>query len=330
MGVREQLIRILADGRAHTGTELAADLGVTRSAVWKQVHRLGELGLELQPVAGRGYRLVSPLELLDRERILAALQPASRAACESLEVRAITGSTSTDLMAQPPPSPGLWRAVLAEFQTGGRGRRGRRWLSAFGSGLCLSVAWSYASAPRDLPALALAAGIGVRRALAAAGSPDVRLKWPNDLMLDGRKLGGILVDVDGDARGPLRAVIGIGVNVSVPEGLARDIAAQGGLPPAGLCQVNGGHGLARNGLAAAVIGALLDVLQQFGVHGFTPLADEWRRNDYLYGRAIRVTRDGLEIAGVAGGIAPDGALLVQAADGLAAVFNGEVSVREGP
>ena len=327
MSARDQLIRLLADGQTHSGTDLAAAAGVTRSAVWKQAHRLTELGLEVTSDRGRGYRISRRLELLDPERIVAGLEPAILASREGLQVGTVTVSTSADLMNQPAPHPGQWRAALAEYQTGGRGRRGRRWLSPFGCGLCLSLAWCYAIAPRELPALSLAAAIAVRRALEMAGAAGVGLKWPNDIVLEDAKIGGILVDVEGDSRGPLRVVIGIGLNFAVPADMARAILAQGGLAAAGLDLATGGRGLSRNAVAAGIINSLVAVLREFGQCGFTPFADEWRRHDSLIGRNVHIHTNGNQVAGIAGGIAPDGALLVEQPDGLAAVYNGEVSLR---
>lgn len=329
MIVRDELIRILADGAPHTGPELAAALEITRSAVWKQVHRLADLGLVVAPRTGRGYRLAQPLELLDRAAILAALPPDVRDCCEMLEVVMCTGSTSTDLLAAPAPREGCWRALLAEYQGHGRGRRGRVWRSPFGSGLCLSLAWVYPSAPRELPALSLAAGIAVRRALAAAGAPTLALKWPNDIVHAGAKLAGVLVDVDGDSRGPLRVVVGVGLNLTVPAGLAQSVAADGGLPPAGLDEALAGRPVQRNTLAAGLLGTLVHVLHEFADTGFTVLADEWRRHDYLCGRPVTITGNGRPQAGIAQGIAADGALLVDGPAGLAAVFSGDVTVRGG-
>jgi BirA family biotin operon repressor/biotin-[acetyl-CoA-carboxylase] ligase len=327
MGVRDELIRALADGRVHSGRDLAAALGVSRSAVWKQAHRLGALGLELAVEGRRGYRLLRPVELLDAARISAALEGPARATCESLRVAGVIDSTSARLAAEPAPAPGAWRAILAEFQTGGRGRRGRRWLSPYGSGLCLSVAWSFVGAPRELPALSLAAGIAVVRALAAAGAVGLALKWPNDVVLGGAKLGGLLVDVDGDARGPLRAVVGAGINLAVPAGLAAGLAGEAGLPPAALEDALPGAAGRRNELAARLCSALAQVLAQFSGDGFGPFADEWRRHDWLFGRSVSIRQDGNEATGVARGIAPDGALLVEGPGGLAAVLSGDVTVR---
>lgn len=327
MGVRDELIRALADGRVRSGRELATALGVSRSAVWKQAHALGALGLDLVVEGRRGYRLVRHIELLDAARICAALDERARAGCEGLEVAGVIDSTSTRLAAGPAPAPGAWRALLAEYQTGGRGRRGRRWLSPYGSGLCLSVAWSFPGAPRDLPALSLAAGVAVVRALGAAGAAGLALKWPNDVLLGGGKLGGLLVDVDGDARGPLRVVVGCGINLTVPPGLAAGVADDGGLPPAGLDRALPGAAGRRNELAACLCGALAAVLADFAHGGFAPFADEWRRHDWLYGRAVAVGQGATQATGVARGIAADGALLVEGPDGIAAVLSGDVTLR---
>lgn len=329
MALREDLIRALADGALHPGRGLAAALGVTRSAVWKQVHALGDLGLEVVVDGRRGYRLARPLELLDAGRIEAHLDPAARACCEGISVAGITDSTSARLAAAPSPPPGTWRALLAEYQTGGRGRRGRRWLSPYGSGLCLSVSWSFPAAPRDLPALSLAAGLAVLRALAAAGAVGLALKWPNDVVLAGGKLGGVLVDVDGEARGPLRVIVGVGLNLAVPGGLAAEVTAEGGLPPTGLDATLPGAPARRNELAARVCGALAALLEAFARDGFGPLADEWRRHDALFGQEVTVRQGDGAVSGIARGIAPDGALLVEREDALAVVVAGDVTLRGG-
>jgi BirA family biotin operon repressor/biotin-[acetyl-CoA-carboxylase] ligase len=328
MIARDRLVGLLADGKFHSGGALAAALGVTRSAVWKQIHRLGDLGLEVIVESGRGYRLAAPLELLARDAILETLDPQTRGACEQLEVVAILPSTSAALAEQPMPAPGMWRAVLAEFQTAGRARRGRRWLSPFGGGLCLSLSWCFASVPKDFPALSLAAGIAARRAIAATGSPALSLKWPNDVLINDAKLAGILVDVDGDARGPLRAIIGVGLNLSVPDGLVGAVVADGGLRPGSIDQCGPEVGqISRNELAARLIGGLFGILRAYPTQGFAPLADEWRRHDYLRGRPVTVSGGAQPISGVARGVAADGALLVEGRDGVAAVLGGEVTLR---
>ncbi len=330
MSTREALIRALADGSIHSGSSLAAALGLSRSAVWKQVHQLDQLGLEIKALPGRGYRLEQPLDLLDRTRVLSGLGAEARAACESLEITGVIGSTSAALLAAPSPSVGGWCGLLAEYQTTGRGRRGRRWLSPYAGGLCLSLAWSFTAAPRDLPALSLAAGVAVRRALGGVGGGNAQLKWPNDILLDGAKVGGILVDVDGDARGPLRAVIGLGLNLAVPARLRQHVIAEGGLAPGSLDPASVARAGGRNALAGALLDAIYGVLVAFAQDGFVPFADEWRQHDYLCGRRVTIRTGAAEASGIARGIAADGALLVEGPQGLAAVFAGDVTLRDEP
>ncbi|MBM4196705.1 MAG: biotin--[acetyl-CoA-carboxylase] ligase [Gammaproteobacteria bacterium] len=325
MSLRPALIRALADGDLHSGASLAVRLGVSRSAVWKQVHQLADVGLEVVVEGRRGYRLPRQLELLDRERLLAAAGSSARDACDNLQVAGIIESTNVALAAVAPPPPGCWQGLVAEFQTGGRGRRGRRWHSPYGSGLCLSFGWSFATAPRELPALSLGAAVAVSRALAASGVEGHGLKWPNDIVLGGAKLAGLLVDVDGDARGPLRVIVGIGINFSVSGELAAAVQADGGLAPAGLLDAN--PALGRNALAGGIFRSLHEVLAGFAESGFAPWAAEWRARDACAGREVTVRHDGEELQGVSRGIGPDGALLLEQSTGVVRVFSGDVSLR---
>jgi BirA family biotin operon repressor/biotin-[acetyl-CoA-carboxylase] ligase len=327
MSVRDRLIRALADGSWQSGGVLAAGLGVTRSAVWKQVRGLRALGLQVEAAGRRGYRLGRTLDLLDVGLIAANLAEDVRAACEGLEVACVTTSTSAMVSAAPAPAAGRWRAALAEYQTSGRGRRGRRWLSPFGSGLCLSLGLSYASVPRDLPALSLAAGLAVVRALESIGARGLALKWPNDILVDGNKAGGLLVDVEGDSRGPLRAIIGVGLNFSTSSELVSTVIAEGGVRPGSLADVLPGPLPDRNALAAALLCSLYRVARDFGQAGFAPLAEEWRRHDYLEGRELLVQDGSGQFGGVGCGLGADGALLLRRADATVALVSGEVTVR---
>jgi BirA family biotin operon repressor/biotin-[acetyl-CoA-carboxylase] ligase len=293
------------------------------------VHHLADVGLDVETARGRGYRLVQPIELLDRRRIFSLLDAETSASCEALDVTSVIDSTSTALIAQARPQAGKWRVALAEYQTGGRGRRGRRWISPFGTGLCLSLSYCFAVAPKNLQALSLVAGIGVMRALTRARATGLTLKWPNDIVLEGRKLGGILAEVDGDPHGPLRAVIGLGLNLSTPESLNRAVAGDGGLAPAGLQEAMTDGKAGRNVIAARLIASLHQVLQDFSRLGFGTLADEWRSQDFLYGRFVTVRNGAGEISGVARGVAPDGSLLLDRPDGMATVMNGDITLRIG-
>ena len=218
---RPAVLDLLADGRRHSGVSLGAALGLSRAAIWKQVRSLRTLGLTVVAERGRGYHLEQPLNLLSAAAIRSGLAPATRQALELLDVLVVTVSTNQCLTVRPAPPAGRLQAVVAEYQTGGRGRRGRRWLSPLGHGVCLSVSWTFEIAPRDLPSLSLVVGVTVASSLVGLGVDGVRLKWPNDIMAAaGGKVGGILVEVAGEPGGPLRAVIGIGLNVRPVPGIA--------------------------------------------------------------------------------------------------------------
>jgi BirA family transcriptional regulator, biotin operon repressor / biotin---[acetyl-CoA-carboxylase] ligase len=321
---RGELLRLLADGKLHSGEELAARAGVTRAAVWKQLRQLSDWGIECRAERGQGYRLAQPLELLDPDVIRRALPQFAAARLRNLDVHETLASTSDALVEVEDLPPGRFDVCLAEFQTAGRGRRGRRWLAPFGSGLCLSVNWTFRDAPAALGALSLAVGVAVLRALAKMNVAGAGLKWPNDIVHAGRKLGGILIDLRGEATGPAYVVIGVGLNIRMPpqaimtlraDGIeAIDLAMLGAMP-------------ARSLVAAALINEFALALEEFGTHGFAAFAAEWRDADALCGHAVRVLQGELSQEGVARGVDEDGALLLDAGGGSRRVLSGEVTVR---
>jgi len=303
-------------------------LGLSRAAVWKQVRTLRRLGLTVKAERGRGYQLERSLNLLSAARIRSALAPTTREILDSLEVLTVTASTNQCLTRRQVPPPGRLWAVLAEYQTGGRGRRGRRWLSPLAHGICLSVSWAFEVAPRNLSSLSLVAGVAVCQGLADMGVQGVRLKWPNDIMGGGGKVGGILVEVAGESGGPLRTVIGIGINVRPVSGLAEAIRQEGGQAPAvGLDELRSEGGLERNLLAATLLNALHASLREFAHGRGERFLDAWRQFDYLAGRPVVVTSGENIFSGIAQGIADDGSLLVETGDRVVAVVAGDVTLR---
>lgn len=316
-------MRLLADGATHSGTQLAAELGLTRAAVWKRIRQLDELGLQVQAQAGSGYRLAQPLELLDAEQILAACQPAVRSSLAALTLHWSLPSTNDYLLEQADAAAAA--VCLAEHQSGGRGRRGRRWLTPAGHGICLSLAWPFAEAPAQLHCLGLAVGTAVLEALRHCGVPGVQLKWPNDVMAGDAKLAGILIDVQGEADGPLRAVIGIGLNFYPAAALAAAVREAGGLPPAAVAEL--APDVSRNALVAALLNALVNRLAAYPQQGFAGSIADWRDADYLRGRAVSVTGARGVQTGTARGIAADGQLQLDTASGLIELLSGDVSVR---
>lgn len=321
---RVALIRLLADGRFHSGEALATALGVSRAAVWKHVREIGaQLGLRIDAVRGRGYRLAAPLELLDRDAVARGLSAATAATLAALTVVDTIGSTNAFLLGQRPPRSGLGIACLAEQQTAGRGRRGRPWVSPFGSNLYLSLLWQFELPAAALAGLSLAAGVAVAEALRALGVAEVRLKWPNDVYWQGRKLGGILVELVGEAEGPTRAVIGVGINHRMPaESAALIDQAWVDLATASP------HALpARNDLVARLLDALVGAVRRFGEAGLAPFLPTWDGLDCLRGREVLVQFGDRAVSGTEVGVAASGALRVATGQGVREFLGGEVSLR---
>jgi BirA family transcriptional regulator, biotin operon repressor / biotin---[acetyl-CoA-carboxylase] ligase len=241
----------LSDGQFHSGEDLARALGVSRSAVWKAVKSLRDLGATLHAVRNRGYRLAKSSEPLAAERIREKLSHGVRERVRSLEVAWSVGSTNTELLSHPNPPNGSGEALLAEYQTAGRGRRGRAWLAPPGGAICLSLSWTFRDVPAGLGALGLVIGVCALRALRELGVTGAKLKWPNDVLVDERKLGGILIDLRAESGGPACVVIGIGLNVALGAPLLAKIAETGiaatDLVTAGLAEPS------RNVAAAALV-----------------------------------------------------------------------------
>ena len=270
-----------------------------------------------------------PVDALDAAAMAAAVQGPLRGRVRRIEIFAELPSTNLYLLEAEQPVPGLADACLAELQTAGRGRLGRSWHSPFGAGVCLSVAWRYAAAPPLLPALTLALGVAVRRVVADLTGAVLGLKWPNDLVHEDRKLGGILVEVGTARPGGCRVVAGIGLNVAFS---AEALAAVGDQERSAtdLRSITSEAPPARTALALALIGAFADLFASYATTGFAPYREEWQRADSLEGRPIRIQSASAQWLGTAAGIDTDGALLVASADGTRRrVASGDVSVRLG-
>jgi BirA family transcriptional regulator, biotin operon repressor / biotin---[acetyl-CoA-carboxylase] ligase len=321
----ERVFGALADGQFHSGQELARALGVSRSAIWKAARKLRELGSTLHAVRNRGYRLAGGGEPLNADVIRAGISKNSRARVRHLEVFWIVSSTNTVLLERSAPPLGECDVALAEFQSAGRGRRGRTWIASPGGALCLSLSWTFAQLPRDVGSLSLAIGVCVLRALRRLGISELHLKWPNDVLLGDGKLGGILIELRAEASGPACAVIGVGLNVALGAALVTQISATG-LAAADLTGV-GVPRLSRNTIATHIVDACVGGLLDFEREGLRAFMAEWRRADALRGRTVSVMNGEERTRGLARGIDATGALLVEAPQGLRKFVSGEVSVR---
>jgi BirA family biotin operon repressor/biotin-[acetyl-CoA-carboxylase] ligase len=322
----QRVFQRLDAGRAagwQSGEALAEGLDVTRAAVWKAVEQLRELGVGLDAQTNKGYRLAPGVSALSDELIAARLTPDVRAQIETLRVEWSVDSTNTALLESPAPPPHRAHVLLAEHQFGGRGRRGRGWVAPPGGAVCLSLAWIYADMPADLSALSLVVGLCVAGALHELGI-ESRLKWPNDLVTERGKLGGILIEMRAEAGGPVHVVVGIGINVRL-EAAARaavaatgnradDIGAQAEVPD-------------RNVLVASLLAQLVPALAHFPRAGLGPHLAAWQARDALRDHEVRVENAGEITRGRACGVDAHGALLVETRAGVQRFVSGEVSVR---
>jgi BirA family biotin operon repressor/biotin-[acetyl-CoA-carboxylase] ligase len=321
------LLVLLADGEVHSGEWLAREMSQTRAGVWKGIERLRTLGIEVQALARRGYRLAHPVELLDARRVTAEIASNRIKNLRGLELLFEVDSTNSRLLGAAPPPPATADVCMSELQHAGRGRLGRRWIAPFGSGLAMSLGWTCGDVVRTLPALSLGVGVAVARALKRAGAIGIALKWPNDICYADRKVGGVLIELRAEAGGPAHLVIGVGINVALPVAARQEIEASGVLVAAvaDACQTLP----SRNLIAGAILDELLSMLAQYERFGFGAFREAWSALDALKDRRVRVLMGETEIFGIARGVDLDGALLLDTEEGMQRFVSGEASLRLG-
>lgn len=317
----------LADGQFHSGTTLGQQTGRSRSAVWKAVQTLQEDGLPIFSVRGKGYRLAEPVELLDRAIILTELNKlagmeATRKYLQRLDIFHDIESTNAYLLEAEKNDGSYVHACLAEQQNAGRGRRGRRWVSPFGGNIYLSLLWQVNAGASQLGGLSLAIAVAVIRALRAVGLDGAGIKWPNDILVKGKKLAGILLELSGESAGPCAVVIGLGLNVRAtgPEMAEVDQAwtdVESELEGA----------VSRNQLAAQLLYQMINAVREFEVQGLQPFMREWASFDEFSDCEVVLKMPQGDVNGIARGIDENGALLLVTENGVQRYHSGEVSMR---
>jgi len=324
------LLRQLADGEIHSGEDLAAKVGLTRARVSQVLKDAEAAGLALERVKGRGYRLLEAPDFLDARKIrdrageLAVTRPATLPL--AVEVVDQIESTSSELMRRAQRRDVHRTALAAEWQTAGRGRRGREWTAIAGGSLTFSLGWKFEQGAGFLAGLSLAVGVAVVRALEAEGFKDVALKWPNDLIHRHLKFGGILIELNGDALGPTTTVIGVGLNVRLPPASRKDIP----VPVTDLASVAGRKAppIDRNRLLAALLAELAAVLDLYAREGFAPFAAEWQHRHAYQGKPVKLLLpDGATVTGMVAGVDASGALVLADGPRRARFLSGEITLR---
>jgi BirA family transcriptional regulator, biotin operon repressor / biotin---[acetyl-CoA-carboxylase] ligase len=352
------LLRQLSDGAFHSGEDLAASVGLTRARVSQLLKQAETAGLALERVRGRGYRLLATPDFLEAESLREALRaigvdvlpgdakaPLLPAANDddlalpaaqipliptrpplAVEVLDQVDSTSSELLRRTSRRDIHGALLAAEWQTAGRGRRGRIWTAVAGGSLTFSIGWRYEHGAGYLAGLSLAVGVAVIRALEAEGLEGVELKWPNDLIYRHLKVGGILVELNGDSLGPSTVVVGVGLNVRLPASMKRDIAQ----PVSDLTAVagRGAPPIDRNRLLARIVAELAETLATYGEHGFAPFAAEWQRRHAYQGKPVKLLLpDGASVKGTVAGVDSTGALVLADGPRRARFLAGEISLR---
>lgn len=318
-----QLLQVLADGEWHSGQALADAAGVSRVAMWKQLQKLQEAGIALEAVKSVGHRIVGGLDLLNEGDVQNALSNAAKSLIGELQVLQQTDSTNRVCQEamNDRVAPNKAIVISAEQQTAGRGRRGKAWVSPYARNMYLSVGWQVQGGAAALQGLSLAIGVAVVRALQDLGVTTAQLKWPNDVVVGRQKLGGILIELTGDMAGPCSVVVGMGLNVNMPE------YAQDGIDQAWTDVYQQGVKPARAALIAGVLNQVLPLLKHWEQSGFEPWREAWQTLDAYRDQPVNILMGDKRIAGTERGVDRDGAIQIETTLGLQSFHGGEVSLR---
>ena len=308
------LISILADGEFHSGEQLGEQLGMSRAAINKHIQTLRDWGVDVFTVPGKGYSLPDPIQLLNEELIKSQIETGSVA------VLPVIDSTNQYLLDRI-ESLQSGDACIAEYQQAGRGRRGRQWFSPFGANLYLSMFWRLEQGPAAAVGLSLVIGIVMAEVLRELGAENVRVKWPNDLYLNDRKLAGILVELTGKTGDAAQIVIGAGINLAM-RNVATDVINQSwiNLQEAGI-------NIDRNALAIRIIKELRKALYLFEDEGLIPFLPRWELLDNFINRQVKLIIGDKEIHGISRGINEQGGLLLEQDGVIKPWVGGEISLR---
>jgi BirA family transcriptional regulator, biotin operon repressor / biotin---[acetyl-CoA-carboxylase] ligase len=315
------ILRLLTDGKFHSGEAIAQQFKVSRATVWNALQHAQTLGIEVFSVRGRGYKLPQAVTLLDEQAILSAI--GEQRAWFKLEVHDHLESTNTYLMKKLSSGQAHASCVAANLQTNGRGRRGRSWQAGLGASLTFSLLWRFQCGASALSGLSLAVGVALVRTLHSFGISQAQLKWPNDVLIGREKLAGILIELQGDMEGPSNAVIGVGINLNLPASLKLQIDQ----PVTDLASV-AQQSINPNELLGVLLKHLAEVLGNFEQQGFARVRAEWIEHHAYHQQPVKMLHpDGRETIGTVIDVAEDGILLVRTAQGDQRFSSGEISLR---
>jgi BirA family biotin operon repressor/biotin-[acetyl-CoA-carboxylase] ligase len=320
----EKVLNLLIDGEFHSGEQIGAALGITRSAIWKAIQDLSKkYQLDVESVAGKGYRLPQKIELLDPALISAELN--TEDTVDNILVLDQIESTNDYLLSQIKSGNTAKIACFAEQQTQGKGRRGRTWISPFGHNIYHSLLCSFSKDTSEIMGLGLAIAVAVLEALREYGiEKGLALKWPNDIYHEGKKLAGILLEMSAQANDACQVVIGVGINTHLNPAEARVIDQ----PFTSLSAIEK-QSVRRNQLAGILLKHLIHAIKLFEKEGLSPFLIRWDPYDFLKNREIHLIMSTKNITGIMRGISERGALLLEVDGEIQPFFSGDTSVRPG-
>ena len=318
--VRTLLLKTLQNGEFHSGEHLAATFELSRSAISNHIKAMCELGIEIFSVKGRGYKLANPIELLSYDQISRYLSASNKDKTKLIQVENLVTSTNDIVKAQMQEVESGF-CCLAEAQSAGRGRRGRTWVSPYASSLYFSMLWRFSSGYQAMAGLSLMIGVIVNDTLLEMGVGQCQLKWPNDIYFNNQKSAGILIEVEGQVGASASAIIGIGVNIRLPNDVKGIDQAFTDL-----------HSISeqfigRNKFAAALIDNLWQALPLFEKEGMKPFISRWQKADLYNNKEIKLLSGKNVTVGISRGIDETGALLLEIDRKIQAFHGGEISVR---
>jgi len=318
--IREQLIKRLAEGGFISGELLGQKLGVSRAAISNHIKALTTMGLDVYRVTGKGYKLAQPLNLLECNQIKTHLDNLQ---CKNIvEVHTIIDSTNSYLLRKIPHQIKAGQVCIAEYQQKGRGRRGRTWQSPFASHLYLSLYHPLEAGMSDAMGLSLVVALALSDTLQLFTHANVQLKWPNDVYIQGKKIAGILLELEGQAEGLSHCVIGIGLNIQMPTSSGAKIEQ-----PWTDLQQHSDKVIDRNLLTAHLIYYLNKRLLDHQKWGLTVMLPEWHKKDYFLHKAVKIITGQHQVNGIYKGVNEQGGLILQTTNKEKIVYGGEVTLR---
>ncbi|MCO7225019.1 bifunctional biotin--[acetyl-CoA-carboxylase] ligase/biotin operon repressor BirA [Pleionea sp. CnH1-48] len=314
----QKLLAIISDGQFHSGQDIANELDVSRTAVWKAVNKLKGVGADIYCVQGKGYKLSSKLDLIEHNDLYKRL---SSIFCEHNQILIFTDIASTNrylsTMKVDSAEPYL---CVAEYQSEGRGRRGREWHSPFARNIYMSLRCRLPVSIHELSGLSLTVGCSIAESLKTAGVSDIQLKWPNDLRLYSKKVGGILIETISSNMNSTDIVIGVGLNWDMPDNNVID-QPWINIKPFSTTQLRGE-------LIGSVITKIWNDLVLFSEKGFGEFKEKWDSYDEYSGKTVNLLLPNQSIKGIYKEVLADGTLLLQTAKGETSFSAGEISLRE--